>query len=356
MNNVFTIENQAPTLNEADEEELCLDHELFLLDRPLTEAEKMGLYDPAKEQSPSLAQVRKRLEKYRSPFTKKPPNVPTAITLTSADEHEQSLNMLNHVDELHLKAQEMAGLAFIAKREQQTEQFKLLYKQAFDYECKAAILSAQGPNDDTPLTRSLLSKSAANLALEAQAFLEAEKMIEFGLSAEPTLAITEELLGLFDYLAHTYHEKGEYKKAQSLFEKALVIREERLGEEHLDIPNTINNLGLLYQAQGEYHKAQPLLKKALAIRQNLLDAEHPDVATSLNNLGYLYQKQGEYDKAQPLLEKALAIREKILDAEHPDVVNSLKNLGFLYQEQAKRLFEKALTILQKGQSIKLSYG
>lgn len=78
-----------------------------------------------------------------------------------------------------------------------------------------------------------------------------------------------------------------------------------------------------------------------------MDATHPDVATSLNNLGMLYQKQGEYDKAQPLLEKALALQEKILGTEHPTIATSLNQLGMFYQEKAKRLFEKALAIVQR---------
>jgi tetratricopeptide (TPR) repeat protein len=91
-----------------------------------------------------------------------------------------------------------------------------------------------------------------------------------------------------------------------------------------------------------------LFEKALAYRSKTLDAAHPDVATSLNNLGMLYQKQGEYDKAQPLLEKALALREKTLGSEHPTVATSLNQLGLFYQEKAKRLFEKALAIVQRS--------
>jgi len=343
MKNFSAIENNALTLSEADEKELCLSHDIFLLARPLTEEEERLLYDPAKDKIPSLAQVRKRLERYQSPFSKKPKTL-TDITLTPADEHEQFLKTLDSVKELHLKAKEMAQLAFIARMEEQTDKVKPLYKQAFDYQRQAAMLSADSHEDEIELP--MLFKNAANFALEAERYEAAKEMIELGLSSEPPIEMTEELLGLLDYLADIYYEKGEYSKAQPLLEKALAIREEKLEEDHWDIPNSLNNLGLLYQAQGEYDKAHPLFEKALAIREKTLDEEHPDVATSLNNLGSLYQKQGKYDKAQPLLEKALAIRENSLYAEHLDVATSLNNLGFLYQEQAKRLFEKALIILQ----------
>ncbi|HIE00645.1 MAG TPA: tetratricopeptide repeat protein [Thiotrichaceae bacterium] len=341
MNN-FAIKNNELMFNEADEQEWCLSHDIFLLARALTEDEKKQLYDPAKDQMPSLVQVRKRLNQYQSAFSQKP-KVLTNITLTPADEHEHALKTLNSVKTLHAKAKEIATVAFTAKMEKQTDKVKLLYKQAFDYERKAAMLSAE----DIEPTHFMLFKSAANLALEADRYEEAVEIIELGLSHDLTIEMTEELLGLLDYLADIYYEKGEYSKAQPLLEKTLAIRYDKLEEEHWDIPNSLNSLGLLYQAQGEYDKAEPLLEKALAIHEKILDAEHPDVAMSLNNLGSLYQKQGEYDKAQPLLEKALAIREKTLETDHIDVATSLNNLGFLYQEQAKLLFEKALTILQK---------
>jgi tetratricopeptide (TPR) repeat protein len=335
-------------LSQADEEELRIAYDLFRSDRPLTEEEEMVLYDPTKDQIPTLAQVRKRQEKYRyrSPFSK-PPKVLTDIPLTPPELHEQSLSALNRVDELHAKAKEMADLAFVAGMENQMDKIKLLYKQAFDYERKAAILSAQ--TGDVEFTPADLFESAADLALDAEAYQEAEQMIKLGFSAEPLIEVTEKLLGLLDYLADIYYENGEYKKAQPLFEKALAIREERLEDDHWTIPHAMNNLGLVSQALGEYNKAQPLFEKALAIREKTLDVAHPDVATSLNNLGMLYQKQGEYDKAQPLLEKALAIREKILGAEHPTMATSLNQLGQFYQEKAKHLFEKALAIVQSSQ-------
>jgi len=54
-------QDQTLSLKKADEQEWCLSHDIFLLARALTEDEKKQLYDPAKDQIPNLAQVRKRL-------------------------------------------------------------------------------------------------------------------------------------------------------------------------------------------------------------------------------------------------------------------------------------------------------
>ena len=41
-------------------------------------------------------------------------------------------------------------------------------------------------------------------------------------------------------------------------------------------------------AQGKYEQAESLYERALAIREQQLGPEHPDTATSLNNLAVLY--------------------------------------------------------------------
>ena len=54
-------------------------------------------------------------------------------------------------------------------------------------------------------------------------------------------------------------------------------------------------------SKGDYGKAEPLYQRALAIREKAQGPEHPDLATPLNNLALLYWNKGDYDKAEPLL-------------------------------------------------------
>ncbi|MDM8562348.1 tetratricopeptide repeat protein [Candidatus Marithioploca araucensis] len=280
--------NNIPNLSEADEEELCLAHDLFLLKRPLTEEEEKVLFDPAQVQIPTLAQVKKRLKKYKSPFSQLPKML-TNISLTPSDTHEQTLKTLNRVDELHSKAKELADLAFRAEMEEQTDKIKPLYQQAFDYEEKALMLSVQTHESDIELTPLVLSKNAANLALDAQAYDKAEKMIEFGLSNEPPIEMTEELLGLLDYLAGIYDEDGEYQKAQILLEKTLAIREKIFDDEHPDVINGLNNLGVIHQKQ-----AKQLFERALIVLNKTRYNAHSLVKIIHNNLNH-------FDKPEPRL-------------------------------------------------------
>jgi CHAT domain-containing protein len=141
-----------------------------------------------------------------------------------------------------------------------------------------------------------------------------------------------------------------------LHRRALAVREKALGPEHPDVAISFNNLALVYTRRGEYAKAEPIFQRALAIREKALGPEHPYIADSLNNLAILYRERAEYAKAEPMLQRALAIREKVLGPEHPAVAATLNDLAELsaakgeaaraiaYQSRANAAAERNLAI------------
>lgn len=146
--------------------------------------------------------------------------------------------------------------------------------------------------------------------------------------------------------------KGRYTEARRLFERAMVIRVERLGREHPDVAECLMGLALLDRFDHAYAKAERRFEIALAIREKVLGPDHPDVAGSLRAIGNLLWQQGDYAKAEPYHLRALAIREAALGPEHPDVAETLENLGALYNmlgdfAKAEPLHERALAIQQK---------
>src|SRR5262249_39116397 len=112
----------------------------------------------------------------------------------------------------------------------------------------------------------------------------------------------------------------------------------------------------LYENRGDYAKAEPLYQQALGIREKALGPAHPEVATSLNNLAGLYHAKGDYTKAEPLYQRALRIKEKGLGPAHPSVATSLHNLAGLfaaksditqaiaYQARAVQVSERNITL------------
>lgn len=92
---------------------------------------------------------------------------------------------------------------------------------------------------------------------------------------------------------------GDYLGAKESYQRALAIRQERLGDQNPDTVAAINSVGLAHKDLGEYDKAQPYFERALAI--------NPDTVASLNNLAFLLKDLGKYEAAQRHFERALAI-------------------------------------------------
>ncbi|MEH2267944.1 MAG: tetratricopeptide repeat protein [Nostoc sp.] len=160
---------------------------------------------------------------------------------------------------------------------------------------------------------------------------------------EQCLEVTKQRLGnehsdvanSLNNLALLYASQGQPSEAEPLYQQALELRRRLLGQEHPDVANSLNNLALLYNSQGRYSEAKLLYLQALELWGHSLGEEHPFVAQSLNNLALLYASQGKYSEAEPLLKQALKLRRRLLGQEHPSVASSLNNLALLYASQEK---------------------
>jgi tetratricopeptide (TPR) repeat protein len=58
-----------------------------------------------------------------------------------------------------------------------------------------------------------------------------------------------------------------YEEAESLLERALTMKEQQLGVEHLSTLGTLNNLATLYQKQGKYEIAESFFERVLVARE-----------------------------------------------------------------------------------------
>jgi tetratricopeptide (TPR) repeat protein len=138
-----------------------------------------------------------------------------------------------------------------------------------------------------------------------------------------------------------------------LFQKALAIYRQALGEEHPDTARSYNNVAANLDAQGKHAEAGPLFHQALAIRRQALGEEHPLTALSYNNVAFNLHAQGKYAEAGPLYHKALAICRKALGEDHPLTAQSYNNVAANLDAQGKHaeagpLHQKALDIRRKA--------
>ena len=146
---------------------------------------------------------------------------------------------------------------------------------------------------------------------------------------------------------------GDYAAAKPFYERALAVREKALGPVHIDIAVSLHNLALVHWRLGELSTVQSLYERALAIDEEVRGPDSPEVAHVLDNLGNLLRDVGDYAGARSRLERSVSIRERTLGPDHPDVANSLNDLAIVLKDlgdyaSAQPLFERAVAIDEKA--------
>ncbi|GHO76464.1 tetratricopeptide repeat protein [Ktedonobacter sp. SOSP1-85] len=173
--------------------------------------------------------------------------------------------------------------------------------------------------------------------LERDAYIEAERL------HKRALAIREQKLGSqhlttaisLNNLALCYRGQRRDAEAEPLLERVLVIREQNLDPTHVAIVISINNLARLYQDQGRYKEAEALFGRIFEIYQQGFYSNDLVMATCLNNLALLFMHQGRYEEAEPIYKLSLEINLQVLGPTHPRVLLVQSNLAALYQEQGR---------------------
>ena len=163
-------------------------------------------------------------------------------------------------------------------------------------------------------------------------------------------AATGNVAATLNNLAELYKNRGEYARAEPLYQSALTICVKLRGEQNSSVANTLNNLADMYRAKGDYARAEPLFRRALTIYVKI-NPEDPDVALAMSNLAAVYATKGDNARAEPLYLRALAIREKVLGPQHRDVALTLNNLAELYSAQGNSA--RAAVLLDRALSIHL---
>ncbi len=148
-------------------------------------------------------------------------------------------------------------------------------------------------------------------------------------------------------LGDLFHMRGNYAAAEQCYQRALEIRERVLGPDHPDVALSLHNIALLSDELGKKPSdVEALYLRALAIWEHTLGPDHPDMAEGLNNLASLYRKQRRLTEAEELLKRALLIRKRAFGEESPDLLLSMEALAELYLAQGDD--EHAETLLREG--------
>ncbi len=146
-------------------------------------------------------------------------------------------------------------------------------------------------------------------------------------------------LGSLGNLAWLRRDQGRNQEAAELIEENLLISRRTLGDEHVMMMSLSNVLGIIYTDLGRYGEAEQLYVKNIPIAMRVLGEKHNLSFFLVGNLGWVYEVQGRYDEAERQYFEALKLREGFWDDENMWTLNTKSAIARLYIE--KKQYEKA---------------
>ena len=135
----------------------------------------------------------------------------------------------------------------------------------------------------------------------------------------PRRAVARFVGRVVDHLARSAQARGDYRRAEHLFQRALKLVECVLGPSDIEVATVLNNLGVLYKELGRFDEAESVYQRAMALVLAARGEASREVATLYHNLGGLEYARRRYAKGEPHARRGLEIRERLLGPDHPDV-------------------------------------
>jgi len=138
-----------------------------------------------------------------------------------------------------------------------------------------------------------------------------------------------------DTLGWTYRMLSEIKAAEPHLERALQIRREYLGIEHLDTLESIDRLAWLRMDQGRSADAAELFEEGFVTSRRRWGDENVGTLTLANGLGCAYGGLGRYDEAEQLYLKGIPTARRVLSEHHNTTLFMVGNLAGVYRAQGR---------------------
>jgi tetratricopeptide (TPR) repeat protein len=146
------------------------------------------------------------------------------------------------------------------------------------------------------------------------------------------LGVAGEAAGwLLDRASAYLQERGQYRQAKPMAERALTVTEAALGPADPEVAWRCDTLGRVAHWLGELTGAKAQFERALEIGEAALGPDHPTVATWRGNLGLVLRDLGDLEGARAQSERALEIGEAALGPDHPDAAAYRSDLDGVLQ-------------------------
>lgn len=198
--------------------------------------------------------------------------------------------------------------------------------------------------------------TSARLQLISGDYSEAEKNARraYTMAVRTYSETSTKVTGPLSVITDVYITIGDYEKAESQLNQIISIQEREFGRDHIEVALSLAKLGLVkFYQEKEHEEIEALYEEALKIiRENLGDS-NPNYAEVLKNLAALYISDNRLAEATAALEQAQKIWEDRLGRRnninlasiyllHGDIFYARRNYDDATKQynKAKRLFDK----------------
>lgn len=115
----------------------------------------------------------------------------------------------------------------------------------------------------------------------------------------------------YKLLSEVYSSIGDYEKAEENVRKALVVQEEQFGRNHIEVANSLSQLGIVkFYKEDDPREVEPIFNEASEIIDVKLGSNTPLYANVLTDLAVLYIAERRYSEAFGALNRAFSIWEE----------------------------------------------
>ena len=152
---------------------------------------------------------------------------------------------------------------------------------------------------------------------------------------------------LLVYFARVYKRLGKMDRAEQLFRRAVKLRREVYGRNHVKSIDALHDLGR-HLIEADDPQAATIMQEVLEQRRAVLGENHPSTATALSDLGVFLRSNGRHRESEDYLRQALKAHRQ-QDPTSEEVAIDLSELSWTLKllgrpEEAEPLIREALEI------------
>jgi tetratricopeptide (TPR) repeat protein len=111
-----------------------------------------------------------------------------------------------------------------------------------------------------------------------------------------------------------YFDQRKYDEAGALFERAVTIKEQSLGNDHPGVVDGLHKVALADLARGYYAQAESPCKRALSILEKSSPPNYPKLIQALMEYALVLEKTKRKAEAELLETRAMVYRAKLKES------------------------------------------